>query len=122
MIKYFLTFFLLLTSAQAKIVWEVRIIDAKQKIQNYKVKEVEKPLGIKLEKSKWNCFLSVVTEGETTLARSIDCRYHKGPAYMSGKLLCPKKKFDGIRVNTFAVAEEKGVGYVLELICSHISG
>ena len=121
MIKYLISFFLILTSAQAKIVWEVRIIDSKQKIQTYKVNDVAKPLKIKLEKSKWNCFLSVVSEGENTHARSIDCRYHKGPAYMSAKLLCPTSKFEGLKANTFAVAEEKSVGYVLELLCSHMT-
>ncbi|MCO4792913.1 MAG: hypothetical protein KC493_04325 [Bacteriovoracaceae bacterium] len=106
-----------MASAYAAPQWEVSIVDAKQKIKRFKVQSTKR-LKIDLEKTEWRCYLSNESEGKDSFARSIDCIYGKGPAYISSKLICPKKKFTRMQVNTFAIAEEKKTGYLLELICS----
>lgn len=111
-----LVIILLTSQAFSQHVWEVSVVDADKKIQRYTVKS-KKASKIELKDSKWNCFLSEESEGNTGFGRSIDCKYDSGPAYISNKLFCPKRPFKTLKVNTFAVAEEKGAGYLLELIC-----
>ncbi len=107
------------STAQAKLVWSVNLIDPKKEVKRYSIIDDDKTFEISLKGSKWKCFLSKVTEGTSTVGRSIDCRYEKGPAVISSKLICHKMEFKGSQVNTFAVAEEGGTGYLMELLCTH---
>lgn len=99
--------------------WAVQIVNAKQEATRFKPNK--KLSKIPLTGSSWSCFLSETLHTKLGDARSIDCKYGKTKALVSVKLFCEKAISPMAVVpqknTTFALAEDKGAGYLLELVC-----
>ena len=111
-------FFLLISFSSQSMNWGVQVLDNKQKIKRFSPenKQAKIPLG----KSLWNCYLSKTLETIEGFARSIDCRYGTTKAMISAKLYCEKAKVPLVsapKSTTFAVAENQGEGFLIELRC-----
>ena len=98
--------------------WGLQIVDNKKTVRKFKPKDILSK--IPLEKSAWNCYLSKTLNTKEGFARSVDCKYGKTSGMISAKLFCARPTPPSLgkaKSTTFAIAEDKGEGFLFELRC-----